>query len=383
MSSTTRNRRRQVQRLALTGIGSAVLLVGIVPAAGAAENVVIPLDPADVLLSAVPVENGGAMGSMTDPAEPIPVPVQFEGTLTIDLPAEYDTTEVQVDLYFDGDDDGTPEATYSSGSLGPDALAVSGEGTDSITVTLPADEGLGIDVAELLLVPSGTDLGEEFVATGATYTLGFDPTADAAVTVQPELLALSQVPCSLASGETCFFETPITAGSAVTLDLTDDSLLRELGITDLTGLLAALQPLEGDLSTGPLELDVQVGDDGRTATVAVPAGTAAGSYWLLIAQPTEFGASVVNVQIIVEESAPAVVPPAAEPTTPAAAPSTTTTTVNAGLRSNTGVEAVPAGSTGTVAVVAGAGLLLAAGVGGVAVARTRRRPAGEVGSCGA
>ncbi|HEX2075688.1 MAG TPA: hypothetical protein VHF92_18060, partial [Geodermatophilus sp.] len=58
----TPSRRRQVQRLALTGIGSAVLLVGIAPAAGAATGVVIPLEPTEVELGAFPVENfGGSM----------------------------------------------------------------------------------------------------------------------------------------------------------------------------------------------------------------------------------------------------------------------------------------------------------------------------------
>ena len=128
-----------------------------------------------------------------------------------------------------------------------------------------------------------------------------------------------------------------------------------------------------------MELTVQVAADGQSASVVVPAGTAPGSYGLVVVQQTPAGGiSVVNVEItVVAEEAPAVVPPAAAPTTPAAAPAV----VNAGLRSNTGVEAVETGSTGTVAVAAGAGMLLLAGVGGVAVARTRRRPAIEGGTC--
>jgi hypothetical protein len=146
-------------------------------------------------------------------------------------------------------------------------------------------------------------------------------------------------------------------------------------------VLVALQALDADglpSSAAPVELEAQA--TGSTATFVVPADLAAGSYGLVVAQPTAAGGSVVSVELaVVAEPEPAVVPPAAEPTTP----TTTTTTVNAGLRSNTGVEAVETGSTGTVAVVAGAGLLLAAGVGGVAVARTRRRPAVEGGTCGA
>ena len=85
--------------------------------------------------------------------------------------------------------------------------------------------------------------------------------------------------------------------------------------------------------------------------------------------------SVVLVEIAVVAEEAVVAPPAAAPTTPA------TTVVNAGLRSNTGVEAVETGSTGGVAIAAGAGMLVLAGVGGVAVARTRRRPAVEGGTC--
>lgn len=102
----------------------------------------------------------------------------------------------------------------------------------------------------------------------------------------------------------------------------------------------------------------------------MPAGTAAGSYGLVIAeQASSHVVSLVFVEVtIVAEATPA---------TPAAA----TTAVNAGLRSNTGVEVVETSSTGNVAVAMGAGLLLLSGAGGIAVARTRRRPAAEGGTC--
>ncbi len=395
MSSTTTSRRPQVQRLALTGIGAAVLLVGIASPAGAATGVVVPMEPTEVLIGAFPIEDLAGMDPMADPdaaLTPTPVPVEFDGELTVDLPAELDDSAVGAELVFDDNRDGTPEAVYSSSfqPANPNHLAVTGQGTGSITIDLPGDDPAVGDVAQLTLQPLESDLGPAFTSFGGValelaLETPVDPLTPATVTVEPVLVAVSQVPCELTSGERCPFPTPVTAGSTFTLDLTARSALRELGLTDLTGVQVGLQPLDADgFPTGatPAELDVQV--SGSTASVAVPAGTAAGSYSLVVVQPTPSGGlSVFQVEITVEESAPAVVPPAAEPTTPAAAPSTTTTTVNAGLRSNTGVEAVPAGSTGTVAVVAGAGLLLAAGVGGVAVARTRRRPAGEVGSCGA
>jgi hypothetical protein len=171
----------------------------------------------------------------------------------------------------------------------------------------------------------------------------------------------------------------VAVGSAVTLDLTAGSVLRELGLSDLTGVLVGLQELDNrgfPTADAPVELTAQV--NGSTASVVIPADTAPGAYFLVVAQQTPSGGiSVLNVEItVVAEEAPAVVPPVAAPTTPAAP-----AVVNAGLRSNTGVEGVETGSTGAVAVAAGAGMLALAGMGGVAVARTRRRPAAEGGTC--
>jgi hypothetical protein len=391
MSSTTTSRRPRVHRLGLAGIGTAVLLVGIATPAGAATDVVIPLEPAGVLLEALPLDPSGDPMDPMDPAPSllIPVPVQYSGTLAVEIPAWLDSTAVEAQLSFDDDGDpNTADVTYTSelAPTDPFHLAIADDGAGTIEVALPADDNAGVDEATLLLEPLTTTLGEPFsFVDPATYFLDFgDAAAPAAQTVGTGLLAISQVPCDVRLAERCAFPTPVTAGSTVTLDLTTDSVLRELGITDLTGVLVALQALDADglpSSTAPAELEVQV--SGSTATFVVPADLAAGSYGLVVAQPTAAGGSVVSVELaVVAEPEPAVVPPPAEPTTPAA-PTTTTTTVNAGLRSNTGVEAVETGSSGTAAVVTGAGLLLAASVGGVAVARTRRRPAVEGGTCGA
>ena len=388
MSSTTRSRRPRVHRLGLGGIGTAVLLVGIATPASAATDVVIPLEPAGVLLEALPLDPAGDPMDPMDPTPSllIPVPVQYSGTLAVEIPAWLDSTAVDAQLSFDDDDNpDTADVTYTSElpPTDPFHLAIVNDGAGTIEIALPADDTVGVDEATLLLEPLASTLGEAFTFVDpATYFLDFgDAAAPAAQTVGTGLLAISQVPCDVRLAERCAFPTPVTAGSTVTLDLTADSVLRDLGITDLTGVLVALQALDADglpSSAAPVELEAQA--TGSTATFVVPADLAAGSYGLLVAQPTAAGGSVVSVELaVVAEPEPAVVPPAAAPT----APATTTTTVNAGLRSNTGVEAVEPGSTGTVAVVAGAGLLLAAGVGGVAVARTRRRPAVEGGTCGA
>ena len=377
MSSPTLSR-RPLQRLGLAGIGSAVLFVGIASPAVAATGVVIPLEPSEVALSTVPVENiGGPMDPMTNSSADIftPVPVQYSGTITVDLPTELDGSgALNVQLLFeDGNGDGVPDATYDS----TDLTVVASAG--SVTVTLPADDPVAGDVASLLIEPITDTFGPALTYYDPLfYELGFDAAAPAAVTVHPELAAFSQVPCGITTGERCPFPTPVTVGSAVTLDLTAGSVLRELGLSDLTGVLVGLQELDNrGFPTGaaPVELTTQV--NGSTASVLVPADTAPGAYFLVVAQQTPSGGtSVLNVEItVVAEEAPAVVPPTAAPTPAAPA------VVNAGLRSNTGVEAVETGSTGTVAIAAGAGMLVLAGVGGVAVARNRRRPAAEGGTC--
>jgi hypothetical protein len=383
MSSSTPSC-RPLQRLGLAGIGSAVLLVGIASPAAAATGVVIPLEPSEVALTTVPVENiGGPMDPMADPNGGVftPVPVQYSGSITVDLPAELDgSAALDVQLVFaDENGDGSPDATYDSTlpSSDPyDLVVVPGAG--SITVTLPADDPAAGDEADLLVAPITDTLGSAYTFYDPLYyTLGFDAAAPAAVTVEPELAAFSQVPCGITSGERCPFPTPVTVGSAVTLDLTPGSVLRELGLTDLAGVQVGLAQLDADgFPTGAaVELTAQV--NGSTASVAIPADTAPGSYYLVVAQQTPSGGiSVFNVELTVVAEAAPVVPPAAAPTTPAAP-----AVVNAGLRSNTGVEAVETGSTGSVAIAVGAGMLALAGVGGVAVARTRRRPAVEGGTC--
>jgi hypothetical protein len=257
---------------------------------------------------------------------------------------------------------------YSSSLAPADPLylAISGVGTGSIEVTLPADDGTGVDTAALLLEPFSTNLSPAFTHLDPVfYELNFDAAAAAAVTVDPVLVAVSQEPCDISSATRCAFPTPVTAGSTVALDLTAGSVLRELGIADLTGVQVGLQQLaaNGDPVGAPVMLAAQVTGTGSTANFTVPAGTAAGTYGLVIAQQTPSGGvSIVVVELtIVAEAAPA-------------------TAVNAGLRSNTGVEVVETGSTGTVPVAIGAGLLLLSGAGGVAVVRTRRRPAAEGGT---
>ncbi|MGR7026018.1 hypothetical protein [Geodermatophilus sp. URMC 62] len=382
MSSSTPSRRPQVQRFGLAGIGTAVLLVAIASPAGAAADVVIPLAPTEVVLFSNPVENSGAvpMDPSADPTAGLstPVPVEFTGSLTVELPAGLDSSDVEADLVFDDNGDGNPEATYSSAftPANPQFLTVAGQGTSSITVTLPADDPMVGDDAVLVLEPLTTtyDPAVFTFVDPVSYELALsapaDPLDPAAVTVAPELVALASVPCPLSSTTPC--PVAVTAGANLVLDLTADSALRELGLTDLTGVDVAVQSID-DPDADPVLLDVRV--SGSTATVAVPAGLAAGSYGLVLGQPFASGLSIVVAELAV--SAPAATPAAST----TAAPSTQAVVANTGLRSNTGVVAsAETGSTGTGTVAAGAGLLLLAGAGGFAVARTRRRPAAGTGT---
>ncbi|MEX5717450.1 LPXTG cell wall anchor domain-containing protein [Geodermatophilus maliterrae] len=365
-------------RVGVVGLAVMASMGLAMPSAGAAPAVALPLEPGEVLLSAFPVENAGAMDAMGEPtgAGPTEVAVQYGDTLTVQLPSYLDTTDVVVMLGRDDDGNGSDETTYSSEPGAPTPLGVTGEGTSSIAITLPnnapVDGALGTLTLEGLTTT--TALGPEYTSDGVVeYLLELNTEALADETLEPEVLALSSEPCDLTSATPC--PVTATAGTVVTLDLTAGSALRDLGLTDLTGVEVALQALDatGNPVGAPVALTVQV--TGSTATFEIPAGTAAGSYGLLIGQPTPTGVSLVLADLVV--AAPAAAPVAAPPAT--AAPSTQAVAGNVGLRSNTGVTAPATGSsTGTVA--AGAGLLLLAGAGGLAVARTRRRPAVETGT---
>ena len=377
MSSPTPSR-RPLQRLGLAGIGSAVLLVGIAPAALAAENVIISLAPTEVVLLNYPVENfgGDPMDPMTGPTgAAAPVVVQYGETLTVDLADEFDPINAVVELEFpDGaDPDSLPDKTYSTDPSATDPLVVTVVNGNDLEMVLPANDTVNGPLATLRIAPvepDSTVLGPEFTVDPLLeYELDLSAPAPTATTLYPELVAIAQVPCALSSATPC--PIAVTAGTIFGLDLTADSALRDLGLTDLTGVEVALQST-ADPAAAPVVLDVQV--SGSTATVALPAELTAGSYALVLGQPVGSGLSIVVAELTV--AAPAAAPPATATVAPAPQ-----AVVNAGLRSNTGVEAVETGSTGSVAIAVGAGMLALAGVGGVAVARTRRRPAAEGGTC--
>jgi len=391
MSTSTGLRRGRAQLVACAGVGAVVTLVGTAAPAFAADGVMVRLDPTEVSLFALPVENvgedlGGLVGSIGPMAGSsasaipgfVPVPVQYSGTITVEIPAGLEASAATADLVFDDNEDGTPEATYSSRftSANPKRLAITAT-AGRVVVTLPVDDPMVAEAAVLSIGRVTSTLSPAYsdVYDSIDYDLGFDATAPTAQTVEPVLVASSQVPCDFSTYERCPQPTPVLPGSTVTLALTQGSVLRELGLTDLTGVQVHLSMLdeEGyDLDEGT-EVTAEV--SASSATFTMPEDAEPGSYSLYVSQPTPSGgASTVITELTVE--APAVAP-AVEPTPEP----------NAGLRSNTGVHLPEAGAQldeaggpDGLAVAAGAGLLLVAAA-GAAVARGRRRPAVQSGPC--
>jgi hypothetical protein len=295
------------------------------------------------------------------------VEAEYGDTLTVELPTEFDTSGVTAALELDDDGDGAADRTFTA--------SVAGAGTASISFALPASGGATLSEGFLSIGGLTTGLGPDFTVDSIDYLLALDATARADVTLRPELAADSEVLCASAAACT------VVAGSTVGLSLPATSLLQDLGVVDLTGLRFGLQALDANgvpTAAAPIELPVTVAS-ASSATVDIPTGTAAGRYGLIVVQPTASGLSLVLGELTIVAPAAAPVAPPATATPSAAAPSSSSAT-NVGLKSNTGVEEAP-GAGGSVTVAAGAGLLVLSGIGAVAVARTRRRPAVEGGTC--
>ncbi|WP_448612170.1 hypothetical protein [Geodermatophilus sp. URMC 60] len=445
------SRVRPVRGTVVAAAAGALLLTGApaaIAAPIAAPVLTVPLDPPDVMVLLLPTEN--LEGLEEAPAEdwvPSAVTVQWEGSVTVELPEPLDAgTAPLVTLEIGHEEDPAPLVTYSSDPAttdpaAPDPLAVTPLGDGAYDIAMPADDGAGGEVAVLTVEDVVAEEATGIEVLPVSYLLRLDADADASRTLAPQVLALSSPSCPLNTADDCSgYE--VTAGDTLELTVPERSRLRALGLGTLTGLQAGLEsideeswsdePADTDESTavlaaaaaytevpelaglaagsaptgaapaftasavpapvgaaeplgGVLEptevrsLPVDSAEPYR-ATVTVPADTAAGSYVLGLTEvDPDTGSASVTVLVLEVAAAPVAPPPAPE----AVAPVTAAPVLNPGLRSNTGVVAAPAvgtssGGSGTVAV--GAGLLLLSGVGGVAVARSRRRPAAGCGS---
>ena len=389
MSTSTGLRRRRAQILSIAGVGAVATLVGTAAPAFAADGVMVRLEPTEVELAAIPIENfgddlDGLFGSVgaADASSIsafmglVPVPALYSGTLTVQVPAGLEASTATAELVFDDNEDGVPEATYSSrfAPANPKYLDITPT-AGTVTITLPADDPMVADAAMLSIGRVTTTLGPAFSAeySSIDYLLGFDATAPAAQTVEPLLIASSQIPCDFSAYERCPLPTPVLPGSTVTLALTQESVLRELGLSDLTGVEVYLGMLDEDGYAEDEGAEVAVEVAGSRASFLMPEDAEPGAYGLFVTQPTPSGgASTVMAELTVEGPAAA---PVAEPAAPKP---------NAGLRSNTGVHLPEAGASDGAdgaAVATGVGILLLAAAGAaVAVARSRR-PAAEGGTC--
>ena len=355
---------------ARTGVlGLAVLAATALGAgtAGAEGPPTIPLDPTDVAIVLEAAEN---FGTAADPAEvPGPVPVAWGGTLELQLPDGLDAATLGARLELGPEVGGSPTRVLSTDTPGPDGLLVGRVAAGRFTLALPPVDPANGPIGALLL--SGIASADGFPVHPDTYFLELDPTAPATVGLRPQVTVVADQPCDPTAAVHCA-GTTFTAGTPFRVTVPPGSELQALGhgtlqdaevtLVDLTGASSVPLPLSGDparyAAAGPWD-----------ATVILPAELRPGRHHLSVSlgDPTSGGPvtiATVELQVL---AAPAVVPPAAAPTPAAPA------VVNAGLRSNTGVEDAEAGAARTGAVATGAGLLVLAGVGAVVV-RARREP---------
>jgi hypothetical protein len=371
-------------------VGLAVLTATVLGAgsAGAADTVTIPLDPADVSYHLDGVENHGGPGYVGGELEATytPLPVAWGGEVVIQLPDGLDGDAMEVGLELAADDEIGPTRTLSSYST-TDPLTVTPGGPGEYTITLPADDMTSGPIGYLYF--SGITSSDGYpVDDSPFYELEFGSAGPPSVQLQPQLVASAHQPCDIDAATRCAGAT-VTAGTSFAVTVPADSVLRELDHGTLETAEVVLQGFSGfsaepfPISDDPARYDASGPWD---ATLTLPGGLASGDYvlYFLLGDPATgdpWTMLAVELQVLAAQAAPVVGAPAPTPTaTPA--PTVEPVRVNAGLRSNTGVEALPPvtnDSGGSAAVAVGAGLLLLSGVGGVVV-RTRRRPAAEVGT---
>jgi len=346
-------------------------------AAPAAPAATIPLDPAEVELFVHSDQNSGAVSvTSTVPSGAFtPVATGYGGSVTFTIPAELTfpgaLPEVALSLAPTADD--MPTKTYETGAALPaDRLTVTDLGGGTFEVDIPADNGTDGDIGFLEF----TDLTADSAVVGAGvnhsssafFVLDLAGGVTTPVNLTSQLLAVSAVPCWTG----CPDAATLTAGSTFVVTLPATSKLSAgLGLVDFSTSAFSLVTLDsnGDPTGTPASLMAVVSADGLTATLTVPAGTAAGRYSVDVGLSDAAGDLVSYTSVYLTVAAPAV---AAAPT---AAP-----VQNVGLRSNTGwgegVESVSSSGASPLVTIGG-GMLLVAGAGAGGVLRTRRRAAAD------
>jgi hypothetical protein len=340
------------------------------PSAVAAPATVIPLTPPEVWVMAYAVENTGPLAADMAQEEPVvtaQVPVEWTGSIVVQLPPLLDGAAMDVSLDLMATEDGAVTRTYGTTLTAPNALVVTDLGGGKYGVALPADDTLNGPFGLLSFAGlSSTETGIDVMAP-LDYSVEFTGTGVSVANVAPQILAIAQVPCPLTSATRCP-AIPVDAGEQFGITVPPSSLLRTLGLGTLDDMALGLDALDADGMATGAETIVLTDDptlvtlaDPYNATVTLPASTPGGTYGLTLVQATGTAGSVsVTFGELQVTGVPAPAP----------------RVVNAGLSSHTGwgEDARPAADPGLSPLVAvGAGLMLAAGVG--AGAALRRRPA--------
>ena len=351
------------------------------PAAAAAPAVTVSLDPPEVDVTLWPQEN---LGALTIDGEGLPAVTPVEvldgGRVLVQLPPGLVANPLAVTLELAADQEGSPAKTYSSASDADNPLSVTSLGRGRYEVALPGD---GTTSGPWALLTFESITGAEagiLLGGGLTYGLKFGTTGPGVQELFPQVAAFATVPCPLTSGTRCP-ATTVSAGADFGLTVPPASLLRALGLGTLDeDLLLGLQAqdAEGNAIGKPLiltDLGLVSVTDPYSATVSLPASTPGGAYLLVLFQST--GSTGISFTLGELEVVPVEVP-VVEPVV-AEVVHTPAPRANLGLRSETGWEETSAaGTAGSSPLVAlGAGMILLAGLGAVAVLRPRRAAATE------
>jgi hypothetical protein len=344
----------------------------VLPAASAAPVVTIPLDPGYVELSLRPSNSGALQTYSPLTADPYatPVAVGFGSTVTFTVPAELASSDATLDVSITVDDpadvpDGSNNAVYSrvvDDPLVEQPLVVADLGGGTFEVTMPADDGVHGPEAILhlgALEPTVGTPGTVFIDP-AHWRLALTSGGPASATLTSQVVAVACPPDSGQSG--CpTTATKVPWGSELQFSLPTGSKLTQLGVTDFRAMAHPTFTRRQDVTVWPTNQGTRwsflASADGRTATlhmsgVVLPPG----SYLVTIA-----------IGDTIPPATPGLVAHVAVPIEIVAAD-------NAGLRSNTDWNEVREDDGTSPLVPLGAGMVLVAGVGSVAVLRRRTSP---------
>jgi len=333
------------------------------PAAGAVSTVTIPLDPDRVTLRAWPL-NGA-------PSAPTSVPVtypsdynavQYAGSVTITVPAQFTPTSPVAELGFYYAPAGGIARTYASNSAVPaDQLTLTDLGGNQYRVDLPADDGTHpcCQIASLRLYGFASNVPGDGGLTSMdalSQILDFSAAGPASVPLDSWVWADTYGCADIVSGACAI--TTVTEGTQIQVTLPASSSLTAAGVADLSN--STFYQVQSEVNATlnwarSRVLTAAISADGRTATLSIPADDFPDLYAIhVVARPSS--RLVATASLLVQERP-----------------------LNAGLRSNTGWGETdePSGSGSAPLVALGGSMIIVAGITGAVVVRRRRVAAAE------